>query len=698
MAGQELTANDLLRNIPSTGYHGELSYTDGLIASLHPRTREFVTSPNVSSIPPPPFGSTRDLYRREDGFYGHDDPILTPQPFNKHHPYLPWVSSRPSSDSHPHELHACMWTRLTQYDVEYPQGEDRKEGVIRPRIAREIDDAIGDLRQRSAPYRQVGVVGHVNVGQLLCEFDDTLTVCYNRITNVSMSLRDIKLGLAEVQRAWLYSIALLDWLDAAKDQFDGQAGQTLDPRHRMGAFVWTDQDALHLWRNKVPVYYIRPYGAFNRQMILSVQPFLTPVICDTPATPPYPVILANSQAGSDNKFAALRGAAATCFVSSSPFENMHLPGAYISSYGTGSSTSIVSPTYSPLSSSGAQSIASSSSSTPAHNLPPNRYSPYSANQPRRRGKKKTQQNPPQEQRSLFADIVHPLLPPLLTPFAGLNELIDIHHPRRHHETGKAPKLATVVPDPAVFTGPKEQAKRDVFLRGWQAFRSSWLARCQSSSGNTSFVANQVWKKLLYLEATGPSAASSEASSGSEREHQEASSLLSETLQQFPPSSNPQSSLTDEGCKAMMHELSFINFRSQLVALDIELDQSLPQQDPSISAAELFVAKLAHRRQRMELVDGVFGGHGEAFSVGQLTFMVGFAAERWPERAHALRSLATLMDSWPGDKDAIWSRRDDPNFASLVGPGLEWEKVVYKYYVQSYYNTFGHPPVLPRCRV
>ncbi|KAJ8095736.1 hypothetical protein PM082_022843 [Marasmius tenuissimus] len=472
MAAHKLTLDDLLRNIPLMGFNGEISYADGLVACLHPGTHKFVTSPNVSSILPPPFGSTRDLYCHEDGFYGQDDPVLCPQPFNSHHPYLPWVSSPPSSDSHPYKTHACR---------------ERREGVICPRFKREIETTNRDLRERAKQYRQLSNVNHVDVGQLLCEFNDTLTVWFNRITTVSMGLKDIKLGLSEVQRAWLYSSALLDWLEAAKGQHNGQATPDLDPHHCMGAFVWTDQHALYLWRNNVPVYYIRPYGTFDRQVILSVQCFLELAVCDSPTTPPYPVILANCQASADRKFAALRGAATTCYMSSSPFENMHLPGAYVHPTAmnllAGSSLQLVPrppcllPILSPLHPPGLLCTTRQRIGilrTPQTNLAS-------------KGKKDCRtvsikillwdlsnlfMTAPQEQRSLYADITHPLLPPPLTLFAGLNALIYIHHPCRRNKTGKAPRLATIVPDPAVFTGPKDQTKRDIFLRGWQAFRSS----------------------------------------------------------------------------------------------------------------------------------------------------------------------------------------------------------------------------------
>ncbi|KAK1217695.1 hypothetical protein PQX77_019643 [Marasmius sp. AFHP31] len=83
-----------------------------------------------------------------------------------------------------------------------------------------------------------------------------------------------------------------------------------------------------------------------------------------------------------------------------------------------------------------------------------------------------------------------------------------------------------------------------------------------------------------------------------------------------------------------------------------------------------------------------------------TFMSGFAAEKWRDCVDTLKSLARLMRAWPGKRDEIWEREKDPNLAQLVGPGMEWEKAMYKFYVQSYFNNqiefiYEPEPLRPR---
>ncbi|KAL0562533.1 hypothetical protein V5O48_019554, partial [Marasmius crinis-equi] len=103
---------------------------------------------------------------------------------------------------------------------------------------------------------------------------------------------------------------------------------------RLGAFVWNDKDAMLLFRAGVPVFYLRHYNEFDRQKILSVSSFSSPHVTTSVASPSFPVLY-TGQAGSDPKFAAIRAASISCFNTPSPFENLHLPGVYQSSYSLG---------------------------------------------------------------------------------------------------------------------------------------------------------------------------------------------------------------------------------------------------------------------------------------------------------------------------------------------------------------------------
>ncbi|KAL0562581.1 hypothetical protein V5O48_019505, partial [Marasmius crinis-equi] len=97
-----------------------------------------------------------------------------------------------------------------------------------------------------------------------------------------------------------------------------------------------------------PVYYIRPFNDFDRQKVLQVGSFADSRLTNDVASPNFPIIY-RGQAGSDAKFAAIRAASISCFDTTTPFENLHLPGAYQSSYSLGSG-GIISPSTSQASS------------------------------------------------------------------------------------------------------------------------------------------------------------------------------------------------------------------------------------------------------------------------------------------------------------------------------------------------------------
>ncbi|KAJ8073176.1 hypothetical protein PM082_020045 [Marasmius tenuissimus] len=131
----------------------------------------------------------------------------------------------------------------------------------------------------------------------------------------------------------------------------------------MGAYIWDNLDTLILFHHQLPVYYVCPYASFSCRIILSIKLFADPVVYNTLGSAQYPVILSNNQAGSDEKFAAIHTAATTYFSVSSPFANMHLPGAYSSSYSSTSSSRIIPPTYFQPSTAASSTVQSTSTSS-----------------------------------------------------------------------------------------------------------------------------------------------------------------------------------------------------------------------------------------------------------------------------------------------------------------------------------------------
>ncbi|KAL0568822.1 hypothetical protein V5O48_013155 [Marasmius crinis-equi] len=365
--------------------------------------------------------------------------------------------------------------------------------------------------------------------------------------------------------------------------------------NRMGAFVWNDTDALTLFNAGLPVYYVQDYNKFNRQVIRATVAVSSPRVCMTAASPPYPILLSSCQAGSDEKFAAIRAAAVLCFDIQSPFENMHLPGAYPSSFSPPgpSSSRIISPATSAPSTSNVGPIRTASSFSGS--VPYQKKDYVSRHHPRPDKKS----DPLSKQfTSRFQDLAtHSFLPRVLLPWADLNATIDPHHSALRFDHAKPPKNHTVVPNPALFFGSPDERKRMEYLRQWSHIQGSWLSSCQDPNAIPVAISSTVWKKVISFTTTGPWKYKKSAKTSQERDHQDATELLNRIFSQYNPDTPVTSLLgpvSETEGRRLLHELSWINFRYQITRLDELADQTVPQPSPSISEAEWKVRVADHR--------------------------------------------------------------------------------------------------------
>ncbi|KAK7444306.1 hypothetical protein VKT23_015318 [Stygiomarasmius scandens] len=663
---------DLVKNKDSSAI---ITYTDGLTAALNGRTGTFITSPNCLSVPRPPFGSTRDLYRRADARYGEDDPLQWPQPFNSSNPYLACLPVHPTASDHPYYEHDSLWHSLSPQNLSFsPDGYITSEGVLNQNLIDRL--SINDDWAHA----------------LLSELNATITVCTNRLFSVSSSLRSHNEGLVELQRACLYSLAIMDYVEIFQQKMSTREGASqCKTERRMGAFVWNDADALSLFAAGLPVYFVRLFSDFDRQNILNVCELDKPSCITSAASPPYPIIF-TGQAGADEKFAAIRKAALSCYTVESPFQNMHLPGQYTSSYTIGSGKRIISVAESPASTSPPGPTRSTSSKSSGSTVPYDKQ--------KRRGKRLAKNPAPKLHRDIFADLPdkHDFVPRVIASWCDANQTIDTWHSDARHSSGQRPKVETIVPDPAVIIGPETRQRQDSYLSQWAYIREAWLLRCRDHQSQPKPLTTSLWKRVLGLNSCGIWKGSGPQNSR-EEEHKQASDLVESTLARyapslpFPPSSLPIPPVPQ--AKQLICELTLINFRYQLVHVDQVLDTSHPQALPTLTRAELGVMLANHRRSRDLLIEDMFGGSADMFALPSLSTNFGFTADRWQDRVGSLRSFWRLLSTWPGTKDAIWNRGEDENLPRMVGAGEEWERALVRFYVQAHFNAVGYAPVLPR---
>ncbi|KAK1234231.1 hypothetical protein PQX77_002571 [Marasmius sp. AFHP31] len=516
------------------------------------------------------------------------------------------------------------------------QGRQCREGVLSASLNLEFSSAIKYLQRQTQPYISNDGQRLGEVHRLLSEFEGNIGVCLQRVTAISMSL-----GVAELQRNWLSSIAVLDFIETIQRRMDIPVIAPGVVEHCMGAYVWDDKDVLKLFNASLLVYYIRLFNAFDRQIVQKVQPAEAPPVCMKVAAPLYLVTLVSCQAGSEEKFAAIRAASISCFHTPSPFQNMHLPGAYSSSYSApGSSTGITKPAESsssmmlslsvgPICSSGGR-VASQSA-------------PYTKQPPARsRGKKPAlNHESPHLQRDPFEDLpTTPLLPLLVESWKGANRAIEVEHPSARHNSGTLPKLVTIVPDPAVVFGTSDEGKQRGYLKQWAHFRKAWARRCADPANTCEPISSKVWKNVLGLVTVGLWRNGQTPTTRQQRDHQEASNIVWETMSKYDPGvpltplpSTPE--LEVSACREIIHELVIVNFWYQLTALDRVANDSTPKPSPRLSSAELAVHTVEHHTRHLQLIQTVFGASTDPFAASDLLFVEGFAAASWSLRVPAL---------------------------------------------------------------
>ncbi|KAK7451670.1 hypothetical protein VKT23_012347 [Stygiomarasmius scandens] len=680
----DLQPEHFLRNKDETR---ALTYADGAVGCLSSVTREFVTSPTQKEIPYPPLGSTRDLYRRADGLYGEDDPIQHPQPYNPRFPYLPCIPKQPHEPTDPYYEHRFMWTQIQKHHLDFTtQGAARGEGVLKSICTSRLDAAIASVEDRLKTWKLThGGEKHLPVVELLMNWRNNLEVCYTRVTTISCSLYDVIRIFAELRRSWLIIIAILDYDEKIYPRIRGITPSELPlstTEFCMGAFVWKDTDALQFFQAGLPFYYVRHYNEFDRQNIIEMKPFTRSGLCMQAAEPPYGVVY-TGQAGSDDKFAAIYKASVQCIPGASPFANLHLPGQYQSSYQLGNK----------LSSPAQSSIAITSSQTTS-TIGPVRTRNATASSskrdhPFRKGGRKGKNS--QQQRDVFADLPHdhPFAPQLLSTWTGIKKQID----SKGFRTEPKQKLKTIVPDPSLLFG-SDHARLMSYLMQWKHVRPIWFKHCRTSQPPQSPVENGVWRKVLGQQLFGK-AEEGEITRIENRQHQdalEAKQLLDNIFQIHSPGTSIKPSspvyVSVPEAKVLIRELSLVNFRYQLVALDTLADTSRPRAG---TAAQLTIVTANHDQRRQSLISKIFGD-GDVFTIPLEN--VGMLASDWSLRIVGLRAFCQVMDTWPGEKPALWNRGSDGNLHRMQKAGEEWERALAIFYVQTYYNYFGHPPVLP----
>jgi hypothetical protein len=234
------------------------------------------------------------------------------------------------------------------------------------------------------------------------------------------------------------------------------------------------------------------------------------------------------------------------------------------------------------------------------------------------------------------------------------------------------------PEAAIFASTNE-ARRAKFFATWKVFQPACILRVFSAESLASPLSGQQWRDFLL---DGLLARSHEPSLVRQREQVKA--IFADALDELqidlcPPPSDGCPTLPVDEAQKILWELTELNFRFELLALDKHASGSSPHRDE-------------HERQAMVL---------KCFDVPLLVVAdpkranVGLQSHDWRERLPFLLALRALMRDWDGLKPTPLLLSDLASHNMYAEADVQQlEDHIARFYTQTFYRLFGRAAVIP----
>ncbi|KIK15233.1 hypothetical protein PISMIDRAFT_16664 [Pisolithus microcarpus 441] len=282
---------------------------------------------------------------------------------------------------------------------------------------------------------------------------------------------------------------------------------------------------------------------------------------------------------------------------------------------------------------------------------------------------------------LWQDIDDPTIPPSMYAWHTALQNV-IKDPKRAGPN--APKISYFFPHPALFVRGNSSECRLRYLRNWLVSRAGWITRL--ATADVSPITPHTWRAFLNMI---PEQISSTYSSNKLREAADLFGPELVKVQRETPSHiqfrDVTLSLADLGTidiatkGKILWDLYKHNFQFELVALDRVLVPNLwssQQLDRLDQVRQIFPSDL-----ELTMYDEPFPRKNKGLGLHEPQTKLEF-----------MERLCALVASWPG----FLSDLGQPLLPSaLVTRVWAVEKKVVLFYVQSFFDYFGHLPIIPR---
>jgi hypothetical protein len=290
---------------------------DGLVGTVWD-SKYFITSPNVDFVPEPPRGSSVVL--RADCYYGEDDYLLWPQPWNADFCHLTAVRRKPhATKDNPDWI---MWETFDRNSFTWTAGGECADGLGRltEHVAQSVLESINRLiNQTKDENAQNTIELSSNLREALHISRLRLEFTFAQLKGKPCTEDQARRGWVEVQRTWHNLYAMWTYLICHRERMRGRLPPASSASNVVGAFTYDGSVVQFLFLAGIPVWLIRPLTSFNDQNILAVVEMRKPQLCSTLSSSREPV-LHRGHPGSSQKFLAIERATKQFCLQVDPFE------------------------------------------------------------------------------------------------------------------------------------------------------------------------------------------------------------------------------------------------------------------------------------------------------------------------------------------------------------------------------------------
>jgi hypothetical protein len=239
----------------------------------------------------------------------------------------------------------------------------------------------------------------------------------------------------------------------------------------------------------------------------------------------------------------------------------------------------------------------------------------------------------------------------------------------------------VFPEPGIFAGVQNELRRSRYFATWDSTKDVCIFRVFQGSSTAVPLSGQEWRDLLVGNLNGEFKGKKNQETQQKIRNLFADCLdeLQVTFDQFmpPTDTTPLSVEPSEGQKVLW-ELSELNFRFELLALDKRASGTASE-----DAA----------KDRQEMICRCFPNNALIAELRHST--QGLASLNWQERLPTLLRLRALMRDWPEPKPTPLLL---PDLSSLnlytESDSRLLEDAVAQFYTQTFFNFFGRAAVIP----